>query len=208
MQPQVDELLHRRWIEHGHHRRGELMIGLVRQRRGLGGMVVAGQHEHASVFRRSGEVGVLEHVTAAVDAGSFAVPHREDSVVFRVGVHVDLLAAPDRGGREVLVQAGLELDVCALEELRRSPKRQVEAAQGRASIAGNKTRGIEPRELVALALQHQQPHQCLHTGQVDAAGFELVFVVEGDFAQRGCAGRGGGHRACSKNRVSGLRGDR
>ena len=184
------------------------MIGLVRQRGGLGGVVVAGQHEHAAVFGRAGEIGMLEHVAAAIDAGSLAVPHREHTVDVRVRIHVDLLAAPDRRRREVLVQAGLELDVRALEELRRAPQRLVETAQGRPTVAGDETRGVEARELVALALHHQQPHQRLDSGQIDAAGLELVFVVESDVAQRARAGRGGGHRACSKNRVSGLRGHR
>ena len=47
-----------------------------------------------------------------------------------------------------------------------------------------------------------------HSGQIDTAGFELVLVVESDVAQRVRAGGGGDHRACSKNRVSGLRGHR
>ena len=52
----------------------------------------------------------------AVDAGALAVPQGEDAVILGAGEEVDLLAAPDRGRGEVLVEAGLEMDVMALEE--------------------------------------------------------------------------------------------
>ena len=129
VQPEVENVLHRRWIEHRHHRRRELVVGLVRQRRRLGRVVVTGQHQHAAVLRRAGEVRVLEHVAAAIDARPLAVPHREHAIDLGAGVHRHLLRAPDRRCREVLVQARLELDARALEELRRLPQRLVEAAQ-------------------------------------------------------------------------------
>ena len=69
VQAEIEDLLHRRRIEHRHHRRRELMIRLVRQRRRLGAVIVAGQHQHAAVLRRSGVIRVLEHVAAAVHAG-------------------------------------------------------------------------------------------------------------------------------------------
>ncbi|MCY1357965.1 hypothetical protein D3C81_1247140 [compost metagenome] len=87
------------------------MLGLVRQRRGLGRVVVAGQHQHAAVLRRPRRVGVLEHVTGAVHARPLAVPHAEHAIEFGIRVHVDLLRAPYRGRGEILVQPGLEHDV-------------------------------------------------------------------------------------------------
>ena len=45
-------------------------------------------------------------------------------------VQVDLLAAPQRGGGEILVEAGLELDVGGLELFARLPHLLVDAAQG------------------------------------------------------------------------------
>ena len=84
VQAEIDDLLHRRRVEHRHHRRRKLVVGLVRQGRGLGRMVVAGEHQHAAVARGAGEVGVLEHVAAAVDARALAVPHGEHAVVVRV----------------------------------------------------------------------------------------------------------------------------
>ena len=91
----------------------------------------------------------------------------------------------------------------AREELFRAPQRLVEAAQGRTPIAGDKTRGVEAGGLVALALQDQQPHQRLHAGQVDAAGFERVLVIEADVAQRGREW-GKGASCGSKNCVPGI----
>jgi hypothetical protein len=45
------------------------------------------------------------------------------------GKQPDLLAAPDGGGGEVLVEAGLEDDLLPIQELARPPQRLVEAAQ-------------------------------------------------------------------------------
>ena len=184
------------------------MVGLVRQRRRLRRVVVAGEHQHAAVLRRAGEVRVLEHVAAAVDAGTLAVPHREHAVDVRARVQVDLLRAPDRGRGEVLVQPGLELDVRAVEELLRLPQRLVEAAERRAAIAGDEAGGVEARLRVALALQDQQADERLDAGEEDAAGAELVLVVERDVAKGRRGYRAGnGHRKSSKNRVPDLRRD-
>jgi hypothetical protein len=98
---------------------------------------------------------VLEDVTAAIDARAFAVPHAEDAVVFRLGEEGHLLAAPDRGRREVLVDAGLEADMALLQVLFRPGERLVQAAEGRPAVAGNESSGIEPGHLVACALQHE-----------------------------------------------------
>ncbi len=194
VQAEVENLLDRGRVEHRHQRRGELVIRLVRQRGRLRAVIVAGQHEHAAVFRRAGMVRVLEHIAATVHTGPLAVPHREHAVVFRAGIEVDLLRSPQRGRGEVLVQSGLELDVRAFEELSRFPQRLVERAQRRAAIARDETCGIEALDRVALALQDQQADERLGAGEIDAARFERVFIVEGNFTQ---GGDGGGHEQCS-----------
>src|SRR5437867_5132283 len=104
-------------------------------------MVVAREHQHAAVLGRPGEVRVLEHVAAAVDPRPLAVPHREHAVVLGAGIKIDLLAAPDRGCREVLVQSGLELDLRASEEFLGAPQRNVESSQWRSAIARYETGG-------------------------------------------------------------------
>src|SRR5882672_10121532 len=148
-------------------------------------MVVAREGQHAAMARSAGGIGMLEDVAAAVDARPLAVPHGEDAVVARLREEVELLAAPDRGGGKVLVDAGLEADVMALEMRARAPQALVEAAERRAAVAGDEARGVEARAHVALALQHHQTDQCLRAGEEHAAALERVLVV-----QR-CGGEGG-----------------
>ncbi len=190
VQSQVEDLLHRRRVEHRNHRRGEHVVRLVRQRRRLRPVVIAGKHEHAAVLRRAGVIRVLEHVAAAVHAGPLAVPHAEHAVVFRAAVQVDLLRSPKRRRGEVLVQPRLELDVGTVEELLRLPQRLVQRAERGTAIAGDETGGIEPGQCITLPLQDQQADEGLRAGEKDPAGLEGVLVVEADVAQ----GRGGsGH---------------
>src|SRR5690349_9710276 len=99
---------------------------------------------------------MLEHIAAAVDAWTLAVPHGEHAVDLGAAVEVDLLRAPDGRRREVLVEPGLEHDVGPLEERARLPQRLVECAERRAAIAGDEAARVEPCELVALALQDQE----------------------------------------------------
>ena len=78
-------------------------------------MVVAGQTQHAAVLGRARRIAVAEHVAAAVDAGALAVPDADHAIMVGAGRQIKLLRAPDRGGREVFVHAGLELDVVLFE---------------------------------------------------------------------------------------------
>src|SRR5207249_12082950 len=84
--------------------------------RRLAAMVVAGQRNHAAVWRGAGRVGMLERVHRAVDAGALAVPDTEYAIDPGAGEHADLLAAPYGGRRQILVETGCELDVMLLEE--------------------------------------------------------------------------------------------
>jgi hypothetical protein len=58
---------------------------------------------------------VAEHVAAAVDARALAVPDADHAIMPGARRQVELLRAPDRGGRQVLVHAGLEFDVVLFE---------------------------------------------------------------------------------------------
>jgi len=180
---EVEVVLHVRRVEHRDQAGLENVLGLVRQGRGLRRVIVAREHQDAAVPRRAGGVGVLEHVAAAVDARPLAVPHGVDAVVFRAGKEVHLLRAPDRGRRQVLVDAGLELDVVALEMLLRAPQRLVEPAERRAAVARDEAGGIEAGSGVALALQQHQADQRLRAGEEDAAALQRVLVVERGFRQ-------------------------
>ena len=77
-------------------------------------MVVAGEREHAAIARGAGRIGVLERIDRAVDARALAVPDAEHAIDLGAREQADLLAAPDRGRGEVLVQAGHEGDVVLL----------------------------------------------------------------------------------------------
>src|SRR5579859_6566995 len=79
-QPVVEVLLDRRGVEHRYHRGDEVLLALVRERRGLAAVVVAGDRQHTAVRRRAGGVRVLERVDRAVDSGSLAVPDAEHAI--------------------------------------------------------------------------------------------------------------------------------
>ena len=143
-------------------------------------MVVAGEAQHAAVFRRARGIAVAEHVAAAVDAGALAVPDADHAIMFGAGREVELLRAPDRGRREVFVHAGLEFDVVLFEVLSRGEKLLVVAAERRAAIAGDEARGVEPGGAVAPDLRHRQADQRLDAGQEDVAGALGVFLIETD----------------------------
>ncbi|MGY3395218.1 hypothetical protein ACVWW6_007809 [Bradyrhizobium sp. USDA 3311] len=147
-------------------------------------MVVAGQRQHAAIERGAGRIGVLERVNRAVDAGALAVPDAEHAIDLGAGKQPDLLAAPDRGRSQVLVQAGHEGDVVLLEERLRPPQRVVVHAERGTAVAGDEAAGVEALKPVAFALQHGQSNQGLRAGQEDPLRFEPVFVVQLDLHQR------------------------
>ena len=68
-QPVVDDLLDAGRRQDRDHRVDEGVFGLVRRGRGFAGVVVAHQRQHPAPGRRAGEIGVLERVAGAVDAG-------------------------------------------------------------------------------------------------------------------------------------------
>ena len=143
-------------------------------------MIVAGKTEHAAVFGRARGIAMAKHVAAAVDAGALAVPDADHPVVPGAGRQIELLRAPDRGGREVFVHAGLELDVVLFEVLSRRHQLLVVAAERRTAISRDEARGVETRGAVAADLGHRQPNQRLNPGQEDVAGSLGVFLVETD----------------------------
>ena len=147
-------------------------------------MVVAHEGEHAAVLRGAGEIGVAEHVAAAVDARPLAVPHAEYAIELAFAAQLGLLSAPERGGGEVLVQSGLEQHVRALEPALGAHELQVEPAQRRAAVAGDVARSIEPGAAVELLLHQREPHQRLVAGREDPALAQIVFVVERDIRER------------------------
>src|SRR4029079_12080602 len=143
-------------------------------------MVVADRSYHAAVLGRARGVAVPEHVAAAVDARTLAVPDADHAIVLGAGRKVELLRAPDRGRREVLVHAGLELDVVLFEVLAGGEQLLVVASQRRAAVAGNEARGVQPCSTVAADLRHRQADQRLDTGQEDVACTLGILLIETD----------------------------
>src|SRR6185312_4004582 len=125
-------------------------------------------------------IAVAEDVAAAVDAGTLAVPDADHAIVVRAGREVELLRAPDRGGRQVLVHAGLEFDVVLLEMFSRGEKLLVIAAERRAAIAGDEARGVEACGAVPSDLRHRQPDQGLDARQEDMSGALCILLIETD----------------------------
>ncbi len=147
-------------------------------------MVVAHEREHAAVLGGAGEIGVAEHVAGAVDAGTLAVPHAEHAIELALAAQLGLLRAPERGGGQLLVDAGLELDVLGCEEFAGAQHLLVEAAERRAAVAGDVAGGIEAGAAVALLLHQQGADQRLVAGHEDAGLGQVVFVVEANGMER------------------------
>jgi len=141
-------------------------------------MIVAGDRQHAAMGRGPRGITVLQHVGRAIDAGTLAVPDGEDAIDGRAWVDIDLLAAPDRGRCQILVDAGLEMNTMLFQVAPRLPQRVVVDAQRRAAIPRDESAGIESGGDVALALHHRQANQRLYPREIDAAGLLGIFVVE------------------------------
>ena len=147
-------------------------------------MVVAGQRDHAAIRRGARRIGVLERIDGAIDAGPLAVPDAEHAIDLGAGKHADLLAAPHRRGRQVLVEAGREFDVMLLEKGFCAPQRVIVHAERRAAVARYEAGGVEALRAVAFALQHRQADQRLGTGEEYALRIQPVLVIQPNFHQR------------------------
>ena len=176
--PEVEDLLDRAREDHREERVVERHLRVRRQRRRLRERIVAAERQHAAIARHAREVGVLEDVARAVDAGALAVPHAEDAVVLRPREEVGELAPVDRGGAEVLVEAREEDDVVLAEEVGVALERQVEAAERRAAIPGDQRRGVEAAPPVGAVLVERQPDEGLDAGKEDDALLLTILGVQ------------------------------
>ena len=115
VKPVIDDLLHASRRQDRHHHIDEVELGLMRGRRGFGGVIVAHEGKYAAIFRGAREIGVAEDIAAAIDARTLAVPEREDAVVLALPAHLGLLRAPYGGRGEILVEARLKQDAGGIE---------------------------------------------------------------------------------------------
>jgi hypothetical protein len=95
-----------------------------------------------------------------------------------------LLAAPDGGRGQILVEAGHEGNVVGLQVRLGPPQSVVVHPERRAAIAGDEACGLEIVRAIALALQQRQPDQRLNAGKIDPPGVEPVLVFQIHLHQR------------------------
>ena len=191
MQAQVEDLLHARGEEDRQAAGLEDVVALVGCGAALGHMVVAGHRDHAAVARGARHVGVLEDVGAAVHARPLAVPQAEDAIELALlGVQIELLGTPHRGGGQLFIHPGLEDDVLLGQMGLGSPEGLIVGAERRAPVAADEAGGVQAGHRIALALQHGQTHQGVHTAHEDTAVVERVLVVEADGFERASDGLG------------------
>src|SRR5207245_2156046 len=86
--------------------------------------------------------------------------------------------AVDRGGAEVLVEAGDEDDVVLGEQLRVALEREIEAPERRAAVARDQRRRAHPAPRVGAVLIERQANERLDAGQKDRALVQAVLGVE------------------------------
>ena len=142
-------------------------------------MIVAGERKHAAMREVPAALACFSASIERSTPGPLAVPDAEHAIDRCAGEQADLLAAPHRRRREILVEAGLEMDVVRPSRWPRAPQRVVVHAERRAAIARDEAAGIEACRAVALPLQHRQAHQRLDAGKIDAATAARVLVVQG-----------------------------
>ena len=185
VQAHVQNFLHAGRKKHRRAARFEDVVALVGRRRGFADVVITRQRNHPAMLRGARHIGVLEHVRAAVDPRPLAIPDAKHTIeLLGLGVQIQLLRAPQRGGRQLLIHPGLKHDVLRFQMFFGGPQRLVIAAQGRATVAADKACRVQPLLGITQALQHGQAHQRLHTAHEGAAALQGVFVIQRDVFQR------------------------
>ena len=93
------------------------MVALVRGGRAFRNMVIACDRNHAAPGRSASHVGMLKHIATPVYTRALAVPNTEHTVkpVAARRRKTELLRAPQGGGRQLFIHAGLKHDVVRLE---------------------------------------------------------------------------------------------
>ena len=169
-------------------------------------MIVAHEGQRAAVARRAGEIDVAEGVAAAVDAWTFAVPEREDAVIFAFAAHLGLLRAPDGGRGEILVEPGHVQDIIGVEERLGLVHLRVDAAERRAAVAGDETRSVQSSAAVRLLLHKEHAHDRLGAGDQNARPVEIKSIGERRLGEGGaglCVAGGDVRHYCSPARNRG-----
>jgi hypothetical protein len=151
----------------------EDVVTLVRGGAALGNMVVTGHRNDTAPGRGARHIGVLEDIRAAVHTRALAIPNAKNAVVFVAagGRKTELLGAPQGGGRQLFIDAGLKHDVLGLEVFLGLDQCLVIAAQRGTTVAADKAGRVLAELRIAHALQHGQAHQRLHATHKGGACF-------------------------------------
>ena len=149
----------------------------------LAGGIIAGQRQHTAITTDAGQIGVLESIAAAVDAGTLSIPDAEHAVVFGIGQQVGGLAAQDGGGGQLFVDGGDEANVMVVEQRRDLLQDHIERADGRAAVAGDQAAGADAAALVGAMLIHRQARQGLNPAHDDATVFQGVTIFQREVAE-------------------------
>ena len=194
----VQNVLHRCREKHRHATGLEDVVALVRSGAAFGHVVVTGHRHHPAPRRGASHGGVLENVRATVHPRALAVPNAKHPIKAAAGRgrKAQLRGAPQSSGGQLFVDAGLEHDVLRLQVRLGLPQRLVVTAQRRTPVTTDETSGVFAEQGIALALQHGQLDQGLHTAHEGAALVEGIFVVQAHclqgladvFGQRGVHG--------------------
>ena len=94
-----------------------------------------------------------EHITGAVNAGAFAIPDRKHPVPGPFPMQINLLRAPDSGGRQIFVQARMKGHAGSRQSRFSLAELQVNPAQRRTAITGHIARRVQPRRTILFRLQ-------------------------------------------------------
>src|SRR3546814_1855521 len=105
-------------------------------------MICPGDDENASVTGGTGKIAVLEYVAVTIYARACAIPCGGDPIDTSFAIGSDLLRAPDRGGRQILIDRRLQADGW-IDKLARPGKGLIQRAQRRTAITGYVNCGIQ-----------------------------------------------------------------
>ena len=128
---------------------------------------------------------MFDHVHAAIDTRTLAIPHAKHAVVFRALREVNLLTAPNGGGGEVFVDTGLKVNIVFVEKRLCFPHRLINSPERRTPISGNESSGVQTPFEVPLMLEHRKANQCFDAGHVCPSCIKGIFVIQRNSAQTG-----------------------
>ncbi len=154
----------------------EAEVALVGDGRAFRNMIVAGQHQRRAVVPVPARLAWRKMSPERSTPGPlpYQMPRTPSTLV--LPTRFDNLAAHRRSGRQILVYAGLKMDVVFVEKPLRAQQRQIVAAERRAFVPGNKRARFQAGAAVPPHLIERQTHQRLDAGEIDRPFFERVFI--------------------------------